>query len=368
MRPVWAEVDLNAIDHNIKEIKNGLKPNVKICAIVKADAYGHGAVKCAEVAIKAGADLLAIAILDEAIELRENGIKEPVLALGYIPKEEYSLAIKNDITFTIYSQEAVISLSQAALKENKRVKVHIKIDTGMGRLGVPVEEAGRLAKFVSTLEGIELEGIFSHFASADELDASYTFEQLKRFKKAIADIESEGINIPIKHIANSAATVRFPETHLDMVRLGIVMYGLWPSEEIEHNYDLKPAMKLKAQIAYLKDVSEGMSISYGRTYVTEKKAKIATLPLGYADGFTRRLSGQTSALINGKLAPLIGRICMDQCMADVSLIDDVKIGDTAILFGDKKLTVDELAAKVDTINYELICMIGKRVPRVYLNT
>ena len=365
MRPVWAEVDLEAIDYNIKEIKKNLASNVKVCAVVKADAYGHGAVKCAEVAIKAGADILAIAILDEAVELRENGIKAPILALGYISYEEYDLAIKNDITFTIYSKEAAIALSKATLKANRCVKVHIKIDTGMGRLGVSVKEAGDLAKFISELEGIELEGVFSHFASADEMDESFTFEQLEKFKEALQNIAKKGVNIPIKHIANSAATVRFPETHLDMIRLGILMYGLWPSEEMERNLSFKPAMKLKAKISHLKDVDEGTSISYGRTYITDKKAKIATLPLGYADGFTRRLSGKTSVLINGQLAPLIGRICMDQCMVDVSLIENVKIGDTVLLFGDDKLTADDLANKIGTINYELVCMVGKRVPRKY---
>ncbi|MBP2634871.1 MAG: alr1 [Firmicutes bacterium] len=367
-RPVWAEINLEAIKRNVREIKKGLRAGVKFCAVVKADAYGHGAVAVARAALASGADRLAVAILNEAIALREAGFQVPILILGYTPEYQARKVAAYDITQTVYSLEAVRALSAAGLDTGKKVKIHIKIDTGMGRIGILPEDAGDFAEAAAAMPGIEFEGVFSHFATADDVDKTYALVQYAKFEEALRRISGRGIDIPIKHIANSAATLELPETHLDMVRPGIILYGLWPSGDVKRNITLIPAMQLKAQIAHIKEVDPGTTISYGRTYTAGNHSKIATLPIGYADGWSRLLSGKTSILIKGNRAPLVGRICMDQCMADISDIPDVKVGDTATLFGVPEISTDEVAAMLGTINYELVCMIGKRVPRTYLNT
>lgn len=366
-RPVWAEIDLSAIKHNVREIKKGLKPGVKFCAVVKADAYGHGAIAVARTVLSAGADRLAVAILGEAIELREAGFLVPIQVLGYTPPHQARTVAAYGIAQTVYSMDAVRALAAAGTETGKPVKLHIKIDTGMGRIGILPEEAGDFAAAAAAMSGVEIEGVFSHFATADAKDKSYAYEQYARFQQALDRIKAKGIDIPIRHIANSAATLEMPETHLDMVRPGIILYGLWPSPEVERNITLAMAMCLKARIAHVKNVAAGTGISYGRAYIAATERKIATLPIGYADGWTRLLSGRTDVLINGNRAPLVGRICMDQCMADVTGIADVKPGDTAILFGTSALTTDEVAGILGTINYELVCMVGKRVPRIYRN-
>lgn len=366
-RPVWAEINLDAIKRNVREIKKSLRAGVKFCAVVKADGYGHGAVAVARAALASGADRLAVAILSEAIQLREAGFQVPILILGYTPEYQARKVAAYDITQTVYSLEAVRALSAAGLDIGKKAKIHIKIDTGMGRIGVLPEEAGIFAEAAAAMPGIEIEGAFSHFATADELDKSYALAQYAKFEEALQRISAKGIEIPIKHIANSAATLELPETHLDMVRPGIILYGLWPSGDVKRNITLIPVMQLKAQIAHIKDVDPGTTISYGRTYTAGKHSKIATLPIGYADGWSRLLSGKTSILINGYRAPLVGRICMDQCMADISDIPNVNVGDTATLFGVPEVSTDEVAAILGTINYELVCMVGKRVPRTYIN-
>ncbi len=367
-RPVWAEIDLAAIKSNVREIKKGLKPGVKFCAVVKADAYGHGAVAVSRAALSAGADRLAVAILGEAIALRKAGFLVPIQVLGYTPEHQARTVAAYDVAQTVYTIDAARALSAAGLETGKKVKVHIKIDTGMGRIGILPEQAGEFAAAVADLPGVEIEGVFSHFATADDTDKTYARVQYIQFEEALRRISDRGITVPIRHIANSAATLELPETHLDMVRPGIILYGLWPSMEVKRNIQLIPAMQLKAQIAHIKRVAPGTAISYGRTYVAAQDCQIATLPIGYADGWTRLLSGKTSILINGRRAPLVGRICMDQCMADVSGIPDLNVGDTATLFGVPELSADEVAGILGTINYELVCMIGKRVPRTYINT
>ncbi|WP_371376051.1 alanine racemase [Sporomusa aerivorans] len=366
-RPVWAEINLTAIKKNVEAIKKGLKPGVRFCAVVKADGYGHGAVAVARAVLAAGADRLAVAILAEAVELRKAGLLVPILILGYTPPHQARTVAAYGITQTVFSLEDARALSAAGVEAGKKVKIHIKVDTGMGRIGVLPEEAGEFAAAVSSMPGLELEGVFSHFATADEADKTYAKEQFARFAEALDRIAAKGISIPVRHIANSAATLEMPETHLDMVRPGIILYGLWPSDQVERNIILTPAMQLKAQIAHIKAVNAGTSISYGRAFTTAQASTIATLPLGYADGWTRRLSGRASVLIRGRRAPLVGRICMDQCMADVSGIPDVEPGDTATLFGAPEIPADEIAGILGTINYELVCMVGKRVPRTYMN-
>lgn len=365
MRPVWAEVDITAIKHNVLEIKRLLRPTVKFCAVVKADGYGHGAVAVAKATLAAGADYLAVAILNEALELRTAGITGPILILGFTPSNQAALVVEHDITQTVYSLKIAQALSSAAAAAGKIAKVHVKIDTGMGRIGIRPGDTALFTSAVKALPGIEIEGVFSHFATADSSDKTYSREQMVQFRYALAAIETQGLHIPIRHMANSAATLEMPEAHLDMVRPGIILYGLWPSVEVTHPINVRPAMALKCKVAHVKEVSAGTSISYSRTYITPQPGKIATLPIGYADGWSRLLSGKTDILIRGRRAPLVGRICMDQCMADVSDIPGVETGDTAVLFANTILTADEVAAKLGTINYEVVSTVGRRVPRLY---
>ncbi|CUH97575.1 Alanine racemase [Propionispora sp. 2/2-37] len=364
-RPVWAEINLSAIRHNIREIKSLLRTTTKFCAVVKADGYGHGAIPVARAALQEGADYLAVALMNEALELRQAGITVPILILGYTPPEQARLTVAYDITQTVYTPAMVRALSQAATAEGKKAKVHIKVDTGMGRIGVKPEEAVDLAVFINSCPGIELEGIFSHFAAADSRDKTYTRRQFAQFEQVLADMDKKGMVIPIRHIANSAAILDLPDMQLDMVRAGIILYGLLPSEEVQPVITLEPAMQFKARISHIKKVASGVAISYGCTYVTERPGVIATLPVGYADGWTRLMAGKASVFLHRKRAPLVGRVCMDQCMIDVTDIPETAPGDEVLLFGGPDLPVEEVAAHMGTINYEVVCMVSKRVPRQY---
>jgi len=365
-RSVWAEIDLGAIAHNVGQIKKVTAHNAQICAVVKADAYGHGAVAVARTVLQAGADRLAVAILNEALELRRAGFRVPILILGYTPAWQARIVVDQDITQTIFDLDAAQALSAAAVAVGKMVNVHIKIDTGMGRIGIRPEDAGAFAAAVAALPGIRIEGAFSHFATADSRDKSFTHEQYKQFTAGLAYIEAQGIPIPIRHIANSAAILELPHMHLDMVRAGIILYGLWPSDEVAQTIELRPAMKFKAQVGFTKDMPADRGISYGQTYFTEKPSRIATLPVGYADGWSRLFANKASVSIRGQRAPLVGRVCMDQCMIDVSHIPGVVPGDEALLFGGVDLPVEEVARHMGTINYEIVCMVSKRVPRLYI--
>lgn len=365
-RAVWAEIDLSAISHNVEQIRKVTASNAKVCAVVKADGYGHGAVAVARTALQAGADRLAVAIVSEAVELRKAGFRVPILVLGYTPTYQADLIVENDIIQTIFSVELAQALSTAAVLAGKKAKVHIKIDTGMARVGVSPSDAGQFAAAIAALPGIEIEGVYSHFATSDSYDKSFTYEQYHRFMEGIEYIKGQGIHIPIRHIANSAALLELPEMHLDMVRPGIILYGLWPSAEVKQKLVLKPAMKFKAQVGFVKELAAKSSISYGRTYFTVQNSRIATLPVGYADGWSRLLANKAEVLVHGQRAPLVGRVCMDQCMIDVSHIPDIAVSDEVLLFGGSELPVEEIAEKMGTINYEIVCMIGKRVPRCYV--
>lgn len=354
-----------ALEHNIKAIKSKIAGGAKFCAVVKADAYGHGAVKVAKRALSLGADYLAVAVLSEAIELREANITAPILILGATTIEEAEAVVRYDVTQAVFTIEAASALSKAAIVQNKVAKVHLVTDTGMGRIGVRPEDAGKLAKKIAELKNIELEGMFSHFAAADESDKSFAREQLKRFKTALDAVEGEGVKLKIRHLANSAAILELPETHFDMVRAGIILYGLWPSSEVERVIELKPLMSVKARVTFVKTLYAGETVSYGCTYTAEKDTRIATLPLGYADGWSRLYAGKASVLFAGKLLPVVGRICMDQCMIDASSAPELKIGDTVTIFGAEKITADTLAAHLGTINYEVVCMMSPRLPRVF---
>lgn len=364
-RPVWTEIDLSAIAQNVRMIKSLLSINTRFCAVVKADAYGHGAVPVAQTALEAGADQLAVAILSEGIELRRSGITAPVLILGYTPAVQALLVVRNGLSQTVFSWEMAKALSDAATLAGGKVKVHLKIDTGMSRIGILPEEAADFAAAVAALPNLEIEGVYTHFATSDSSNKTFCREQFACFQQVLANIAKRGIDIPIRHCANSAAVIDMPEMHLDMVRPGIILYGLLPSAEVNKKIQLLPAMKFKARIAYVKELSSGMPVSYGCTYITDCPRRIATLPVGYADGWSRLLSNKGNVMIQGRRAPIVGRICMDQCMVDVTDIPNVCLNDEVLLFGGQDLSVEEVAEQLGTINYEVVCMVGKRVPRFY---
>lgn len=371
IRPVWAEINLDNLANNMREIRRLTDKNAKITAVIKADGYGHGAKYIAQTLLDNGADRFAVAVLDEALELRKAGITVPILVLGYTQPERAKAIIENDIEQAVYSYELAEALSKEAQKQNKKAKIHIKIDTGMGRIGFRVDESAiECIKRISQLPNLDIEGMFTHFAIADERDKTYTEEQFKKFMWVAGRLESEGIKIKLKHCGNSATIIDLPQMHLDMVRAGIILYGLAPSQEVHlEKINLKQVMSLKARISHVKEIEAGESVSYGRKFIATNKTRIATIPIGYADGYTRMLSGKAEALVNGIRVPVVGRICMDQCMLDVTKAGDVKVGDEVVLFGYQKdsfISIDEIAEKLGTINYEIVCMIGKRVPRVYI--
>ncbi|HHW57109.1 MAG TPA: alanine racemase [Clostridia bacterium] len=370
IRPTRAEIYLDNIVHNLKEVKKAVGEKVKIMGVVKANAYGHGSCQVAKVLIENGIYYLAVATVEEALELRECGIDFPILIFGYTPLTQAKELVRYDITQTVFDIRYVKELEKIALSIGKRAKVHVKIDTGMGRIGyTDLNLAERGIKEMMTMEGIEVEGIFSHFATSDGKDKTYTEKQFELFKILIDRLKGKGINIPLKHIANSGAIIGHQYSYLDMVRPGIVLYGSYPSDEVEKRLDLKETMGFKTKIVHIKEVPEGTSISYGRTYRTKRKSKIATLPVGYADGFNRLLSNNHKVLVKGKYAPVVGRICMDQTMIDVTDIEGVEVGDDVIILGNQggeKITADEIAKKIKTIPYEVYCGISRRVPRIYI--
>jgi len=371
LRPTWAEIDLSAIAHNVRQFRTRIPSPVKLMAAVKADGYGHGAVQVARAALAAGASALCVGMLEEAVPLRESGIDAPILILGFTPREYAPYLLEYNLVPSLFTKEEAETFSRTAVKDGRIMDVHIKVDTGMTRLGCfPCEDADRFVRFVKDLPGLRITGLYTHFASADRADLSSAREQLRRFLVLVKRLEEQGINIPCKHAANSAAAVNLPESRLDMVRLGIGLYGLSPSPETKwDSIDLRPAMSLKAKIVFIKDVPAGTGISYGSTYVTSEPERIATLNVGYGDGYRRRLSNRGQVLVRGMRAPVVGRVCMDQTMISVRGIDGVKTGDTAVLFGrqqDAELHVDEVAHWLNTINYEVVTAIGPRVPRIYL--
>lgn len=369
IRPVWAEIDLDCIKDNIREIRKSMKDK-EIMAVVKADAYGHGAIDIAPVLLEHGADKLAVAVITEALELRNSGIDAPIVILGYTPITFAKELIKENIEQTVYDLQYAKELSKIGKENCTDINVHIAVDTGMGRIGfLPNEEGIKSVESISKLDNIKIKGIFTHFSSADEKDKEYTNYQIKKFNDFIKALEKKNIKLGCKHLSNSAAILDIEEAHFDAVRPGIILYGYYPSNEVDKKkIKLKPALTLKSQIVHLKELSKGEYISYGRKYRTQRKSIIATLPIGYADGYTRALYGKAQVIVNGKLAPVVGRICMDQCMVDVTDVGEVKVGDEVILLGEQngvKFDADDIAELIDTISYEVVCMIGKRVPRVY---
>lgn len=380
---IWAEIDLKAIASNARELRRLTRPQAKLMAVVKADGYGHGAVAAARTALANGAEWLGVARLPEAIALREAGLAAPTLVFGYTPPVDAVRLIDYDLRQSVYSLDVARAYSAAAAARGRAIRVHLKVDTGMGRLGlVPTalrapkpghsigEDFIRTATVIASLPGIEPEGIFTHFAAADSADLSYAERQLALFTEAVSALRTNGLEFALRHAANSAALIAMPESHLDLVRPGIALYGLRPSDEIDlTGIVLKPAMALKTRIVHLKAVPAGTAISYGMTYRTPRPTVIATVPAGYADGFRRQFSSQGRMLVHGRRVPVVGRVCMDLCMLDVGGLPEVRVEDEVVIFGRQgagSISADDLAHELGTINYEIACDVTARVPRVYL--
>lgn len=369
----WAEISLDNIEHNFKEMKARLREGTRFLGVVKADAYGHGAIQTALLLQEIGCDYLAVACIDEAVQLRENGIILPILILGYTAPEYAGELIKHNVTATIIDLEQAKAMSDEAEKCCAKLKVHLKVDSGMGRLGFVCREAGEDPETemltVMELPGLEIEGIFTHFAVSDVLDDKYTDRQFAYFTRLIERLEEKtGIKFKIKHCTNSGAMINYDWTYLDMVRPGIALYGCYPDKD-KGGLELRPAMALRTRIVQVKDTAPGESISYGRTYMADKKLKTAVIPVGYADGLHRVLSGKIEVLVHGRRVQQVGRICMDMCMIDVTGIENVRPGDVVTIFGqdgDVFIPVEEYAEKAGTISYELLCAVSPRVERVYL--
>ena len=368
-RSTWAEIDLRAIRSNLHQVQNLLDPATKMMAVVKANAYGHGLVPVAKSCVEAGASYLGVATLDEALELRDHGIKTPILILGQIPYQCAALAIEREIELTVPDRKTAVAVAKAAQEVGKPARVHIKLDTGMGRIGFTADDSSvHDIVHIAGLAGLNIKGIFSHLATADSTDKSYARQQMDAFERYTDRLKKAGVFIPIRHLANSAAIMDLPEAQFDMVRSGIITYGLYPSDEVhKERLSLVPAMRLISRISFLKSLPAGSSVSYGRTFISSQEMQVATVPIGYADGYSRLLSNRAYAVVNHTRVPLIGRVCMDQCMFDVSEVPDVQEGDEIILFGrpGDGVTADHLAAWMDTINYEIVCMPGSRIPRFY---
>lgn len=366
----YAEISLEAIGHNIREVKKRLPEGVKLLGVVKANAYGHGAVPVASY-LENQVDYFATATIEETVELRENGISAPILILGYVSPSQYGDLVEYDITQTIDSYAQALALEKEAARQNRKAKAHLAVDTGMTRIGFQVtdHDADEAAK-IADLPHIELEGMFTHFSCADQEDKTYCSMQMEKYDKMTALLAERGVTIPLRHICNSAGIMEFDDHRFEMVRSGIITYGIYPSEEVKkERLDLIPALSWKSHVIHVKEVGPGIGVSYGATYVTEKPmTRIATVSAGYADGYPRALSNQGCVLIHGKKAPIIGRICMDQMMVDVTDIPDVQVEDVVTLVGtdgDETITIEEIANPAARFDYEMLCDISSRVTRVY---
>lgn len=377
VKRTWAEISLNAIEHNYNVIRNKVADDTKVCCVIKADGYGHGAVELSQIYEKLGADFFAVSNIDEGIEIRKSGSKLPIVILGYTPVSEAENLAEYDISQAVFSLEYAKELSEKCVEEDCICKMHIKVDSGMSRIGFMCQEFPRDEYSIEEiceaccLPNLEVEGLFTHFCVSDE-DAEgreFTNKQYENFIHVRDSLKKRGVDISVVHCSNSGAIEDYPETCCDMVRAGIILYGLAPSSKLADRLDLVPAMTLKTVVAFVKEVQKGATISYGRTFTADRKMKIATVPIGYADGFIRQNAKDGYMMVNGKKAKIVGRICMDQTMLDVTDIEDVKTGDDVVVFGtgeNGEPTADSLAENTGTINYETVCLVGKRVPRIYI--
>lgn len=377
VKRTWAEISLNAIEHNYNVIRNKVADDTKVCCVIKADGYGHGAVELSQIYEKLGADFFAVSNIDEGIEIRKSGSKLPIVILGYTPVSEAENLAEYDISQAVFSLEYAKELSEKCVEEDCICKMHIKVDSGMSRIGFMCQEFPRDEYSIEEiceaccLPNLEVEGLFTHFCVSDE-DAEgreFTNKQYENFIHVRDSLKKRGVDISVVHCSNSGAIEDYPETCCDMVRAGIILYGLAPSSKLADRLDLVPVMTLKTVVAFVKEVQKGATISYGRTFTADRKMKIATVPIGYADGFIRQNAKDGYMMVNGKKAKIVGRICMDQTMLDVTDIEDVKTGDEVVVFGtgeNGEPTADSLAENTGTINYETVCLVGKRVPRIYI--
>ena len=377
VKRTWAEISLNAIEHNYNVIRNKVADDTKVCCVIKADGYGHGAVELSQIYEKLRADFFAVSNIDEGIEIRKSGSKLPIVILGYTPVSEAKNLAEYDISQAVFSLEYAKELSEKCVEEDCICKMHIKVDSGMSRIGFMCQEFPRDEYSIEEicesccLPNLEVEGLFTHFCVSDE-DAEgreFTNKQYENFIHVRDSLKKRGVDISVVHCSNSGAIEDYPETCCDMVRAGIILYGLAPSSKLADRLDLVPAMTLKTVVAFVKEVQKGATISYGRTFTADRKMKIATVPIGYADGFIRQNAKDGYMMVNGKKAKIVGRICMDQTMLDVTDIEDVKTGDEVVVFGtgeNGEPTADSLAENTGTINYETVCLVGKRVPRIYI--
>ena len=368
---VYAKIDLDAIAYNMEQMKQNIRPETKVMAVIKADGYGHGAVQIAEMMERWNYIWgFAVATLDEAVVLRTEGIQKPILVLGCVFPDQYMEMLKHEIRMNIYTEEMAESISRMAAREGKTAYMHIKLDTGMSRLGFGInEQSAETIKRISKMPNVNMEGIFTHFTKADEKDKSFTKKQIQEFVWMTERLKEKNVRFTYEHCSNSAGIIDVPEANFDIVRAGISTYGLYPSEEVDKtNVKLKPALALKSHVAFVKEIERGTPVSYGGTFVAKEKMKIATIPVGYADGYPRSLSNKGYVLIRGKKAPILGRVCMDQFMVDVTDIPDVKIGDAVTLLGkdgDETITMEQLGELSGRFNYEFACLITPRVPRIY---
>lgn len=363
-----AKINLSAVEHNLLEVKKFINEGVKTLAVIKADSYGHGSVPVSKT-IEKYVDYFGVTSIDEAIEVRLEGIKKPVLALSYIPPRRYVDVVNYDITATIYSFDDALLLSEAAAAKGKTTKIHIAVDTGMGRIGLTPDEVGAdIAKEISKLDNIYIEGLFSHYACADSADKEDANSQTELFDKFIELLKQRNIDPPIKHICNSAGTIEFHKQY-DMCRVGVLLYGLYPSDEVENTkLNLIPAMEIISHVVHVKTVPAGYKIGYGHIYEAPSERRIATVSIGYADGYSRSCTGKGYVLIKGKKAPVVGKVCMDQIMVDVTDIEDVHVGERAVIMGESHgsfITAEQLGEMSNSFNYEVICNFTKRVARLY---
>lgn len=367
-RNTWAEIDLDAIQYNVCQFKKWIPKKTKILCAVKANAYGHGSVPVARAALEAGADYLGVAFLDEALELRAAGITAPILVLGVTPPHAMEQAIQAKITVSVPDEWYFSELEKIAFQLRQKVKYHLKVDTGMTRLGLKPQEVVPFLQKANGSPFVEAEGIFTHFATSDEREKSYYERQYRLFDEIVQQVKSNGFDIPLIHASNSAGAIEFPERSYDMIRMGISLYGFYPSQEVRQAFSLRPAMSLHSKVGMIKQVPPDIGISYGKIYQTTKEESIATLPIGYADGILRSLSNRGQVLIKGKRVPIVGRVCMDQLMIQVDDAMPVFIGDEVVFYGtqgEEQISVEEVAQWMGTIHYEVTCLLDWRVPRVY---
>lgn len=371
IRPAWVEINRKKAIHNFLEVRRAVGPNVKICAVVKADSYGMGSVELSKMYLENGVDMFAVAVISEAFELRQEIKNKDILVLGYTPEEFYDDAINNDITLTIYNYELAEKLNMIAKNLNKKAKIHIKVETGMNRLGfLPTEENADKVAAIAKMDNISIEGLFSHQAKADEKDKTTAHVQGQRFISFINMLEERNVTIPIKHIANSATIIDLPEYYFDMVRPGIILSGFYPSDEVNMDeYKFEICVTLKAKVANVKTIGSGEGVGYGHLFKAEKPTVVGTIPLGYADGYSRLLSNKGYIVVKGAKCPILGKVCMDQFMVDLSGVENPQIGDEAIIYGngnDGAMTAEDVANMRGTISYEVLTNLGKRLPKIYV--